>query len=225
MSEHGLPEVEISDCPSNMTEVASNLILRIASNARGEPESLQEGKTVAGHFVHTDQPLIEAFQFVRAGNKSGDLRIADLEETRVAFPHRLVATHLCATAGARPNDALRLLLVAIETWPKERVASNAALANYQYNPNNFWSWIDLGTALSKAGRIEEAVAQWKIGVCMWPRGGKLYSSRVLAESSESAWDAGTKPARDKFWRSATNDSIIAWCRNLDVALPQGALIE
>jgi hypothetical protein len=225
MNEYRLPEVEISECPSNMTEVGSNLVLQIASNTRDAPESLQAGKAVGARFVRSDQQLIEAFRFVQASTDSKNLRIADLEEGRGKFPHRLFATHLCATAGVHPNEALRLLLVAIEVWPREPVASNAALGDYEYNPNNFWSWIDLGTVLSKAGRVEDAISHWKIGVCMWPRGGKFYSARMLAKESQSAWDAANKDVIDEFWRSVTNDSISGWCRTLAVTLPEAALAD
>lgn len=38
LRESGLPEVEISDCPSNLKDVASNLVLQVARVARGRQD-------------------------------------------------------------------------------------------------------------------------------------------------------------------------------------------
>jgi hypothetical protein len=223
LNEYKLPEIEIADCPERLTEVARNLVLQTARNSKNTPESLQAGKTIAAKFVRSDQSLIEAFRFVHAGTEARDLRIVDLQDGHGTFPNHLVATHLCATAGVRPNEALRLLFVAIELWPMEKTASNTALGDYEYNPNNFWSWIELGTVLFKAGRTEDAITHWKTGVCMWPRGGKFYGARMLAKKSHAEWDAGRRPLQDGFWSSVTNDSIGEWCRALAVTIPEAAL--
>jgi hypothetical protein len=209
-----------------LKDVASNLVLRIALNGRDVPESLAKGKTIGGHYVRTDQPLIEVFRLVRIGADSSTLRVVDLEDSDGAFPHRLVATHLCATAGASRRDALRLLLVSIEVWPKEKTASNAALGDYEFNPNNFWSWIDLGTALSQTGLMSDAIVHWKTAVCLWPRGGKLYASRmVVGRGSPSSLSSTASQTVHDFWRSVTNDAIRNWCAELAVELPEAALAD
>jgi hypothetical protein len=164
LEEAGLPEIEISDCPVKLKDVASNLVMQIALNGKDTPESLADGKTIGGRFVSRDQPLIEIFRLARTGTSSSALRVTDLHSNGV-FPYRLLATHLCVTAGANTRDALRLLLVSIEVWPREKTASNAPLGDYEFNPNNFWSWVDLGTTLAQAGRIEDAIVHWTTAVC------------------------------------------------------------
>jgi len=216
LEEAGLPEVEIAACPVKLKDVADNLVLQVALNGKETPESLAEGKTIAGRFVRRDQPLIEAFRLVRSDGNSSILRVVDLDSTGL-FPHRLVATHLCATAGASSRDALRLLLVSIEVWPKEEVASNAALGDYEYNPNNFWSWVDLGTKLAQTDQIADAILRWKTAVCMWPRGGKLYASRMVGRGSQ-----GTV---HDLWLSGTNDAIRNWCAQSHVELPELVLTD
>lgn len=220
----GLPEVEISDCPSNLQDVASNLVLQVALNGRNTPESLTEGKTIGARFARADQPLIEIFRLIRIGAGSSVLRIVDLDDNNGVFPRCLVATHLCVTAGMSRRDALRLLLVSIEVWPKEKAASNAASGDYEFNPHNFWSWIDLGTIFSKSGRIDDAVLHWKTAVCMWPRGGKLYAGRMVGRSSSNLLSASNREVHD-FWKSITNDAIRNWCEELAVELPESALAE
>lgn len=212
----GLPEVEISDCPLKLKDVVSNLVVQIALNGKDTPESLVEGKTIGGRFVRRDQPLIEAFRFVRGGADLLTLRAVDLDSNGV-FPHRLVATHLCATAGASSRDALRLLLVSIEVWPMDKMASDAPLGDYELNPNNFWSWIDLGTTLEKAGQWDEAILYWRTAVCMWPRGGKLYAARMLGRGSLG-------PVHD-FWQSVSNNTIRSWSAALAVELPESVLVD
>ena len=221
----GLPEVEISDCPSRLKDVASNLVLQVARNGRDIPESIAEGKTIGGRFMRADQPLIESLRLVRSETDPFVLRIVDLDDNKGAFPHRLIATHLCATAGASPRDRLRLLLVSIEVWPREKSASNSDLGNYEFNPHNFWSWIDLGTAFSRAGRIDDAIAHWKIAVCMWPRGGKLYATRMLARSTSSNWSSPSSDTTRDFWSGVSNDSIREWCAELAVDLQESALLD
>jgi hypothetical protein len=222
LQEAGLPEVEISDCPSTLKDVASRLVVQIARNGMATPESLVEGKTIGGRFVRRDQPLIEVFRLVRAGTEGSILRVIDLDGDGI-FPHRLLATHICATAGASRHDALRLLLVSIEVWPKEEVASNAGSGDYEFNPNNFWSWIDLGTSLSRAGRIGDAILHWKTAVCMWPRGGKLYAGRMLGRGAPGSLSSAASRAVHDFWQSVTNDAIRNWCAELAVELPESAL--
>lgn len=219
LSKMNFPEIEISDCPTHLKDVASNLILKIAQNCMNNPESLAENKTIGGHFVKNNQPVIEAFRFVNAFSETSTLRVVDLDDKEEGFPHRLVATHLCATAGASRRDQLRLLLISVEVWPMEKVASNAALGDYEFNPNNFWSWIDLGTALSQTGKIDDAVDQWKTAICMWPRGGKLYASRMIARGAKN----GLASVAVDFWRSVTDDAIRNWCVELGVELPEVAL--
>jgi tetratricopeptide (TPR) repeat protein len=216
LEEAGLPEIEISECPLKLQDVASNLVVQIALNGKDTPESLAEGKTIGGRFVRRDQPLIESFRLARISASSSTLRVTDLDGNGV-FPHRLLATHLCATAGASRRDALRLLLVSIEVWPKEKTASNAPLGDYELNPNNFWSWVDLGTTLAQAGRIEDAVLYWRTAACMWPRGGKLYASRMVVRG-------GTAAVHD-FWQSLGNETIKNWCAELTVELPESALAD
>jgi hypothetical protein len=225
MNGYQLPEIEIAECPAHLTEVASNLVLQTARNTKDVPESLQPGKTVGAKYVRSDQLLIESFRLVRAHTEANTLRIVDLQEGCGTFPNHLVATHLCATAGANPNEALRLLLVAIEVWPMEPMASDAALGDYEYNPNNFWSWIDLGTVLFRSGRTDDAITHWKSGICMWPRGGKFYSARMLAKESRSDWNAGRRHLEEGFWRSVTNDSIREWARPFSVTLPEESLTD
>lgn len=191
--------------------------MSLAISSCRSPESLAEGKTIEGRFVRADQPLIDAFRLVRNGADSSTLRIVDLDDSDGNFPHRLVATHLCATAGTSRRDALRLLLVSIEVWPKEKSASNAALGDYEFNPNNFWSWIDLGTIFAETGRIDDAILHWKTAVCMWPRGGKLYASRMVGR--------GSNRAVHDFWQSITNEAIRNWSTELVVDVPESALAD
>jgi hypothetical protein len=219
----GLPEVEIVNCPARLCEVASNVILGVASNGLREPTSLAVGKIIGNRFVSTDQPLIEIFQFDSAESDSAVLRVVDVGAEGQNFPRQLIATHLCATAGSSARDALRLLLVATEVWPIERRASNAALEEFEVNPNNFWSWIDLGAALAKASRIDEAVANWKIAVCMWPRGGKLYAKRMLMKAPSPAWGSNSQ-APLEFWKGITDESIKRWCSELAVEVTEEALV-
>lgn len=221
----GHPEVEISGCPSNLQEVASSLVMQIALNGKETPESLANGKTIGGRFAHIDQPLLESFGLLRVEENSSVLRIVDVGDSDGVFPRRLIATHLCATAGVSRRDSLRLLLVSIEVWPKEKVASTAGLADYELNPNNFWSWIDLGTVLSKTGKIDEAVLHWKTGVCMWPRGGKLYAKRMVERSSSSKSMGASSQAVNDFWKSVTSDTIRNWSSALAVELPESALMD
>lgn len=222
LQEAGLPEVELSDCPLKLQDVARNLVLQIALNGLETPESLAAGKTIGGRFVRADQPLIEFFRLIGVGADSATLRIVDLDDNDGVFPHRPVATHLCATAGTSRREALRLLLVSIEVWPKEKAAANAALGDFELNPNNFWSWIDLGTVLSESGQVAEAISHWKTAVCMWPRGGKLYAGRMLARGSPSS--PSSRAVHD-FWQSVTNDAIRNWAAELAVELPEAALAD
>jgi hypothetical protein len=224
LRETGLPEVEISDCPLKLKDVASNLIVQIALNGRDTPESLAEGKTIGGRFARRDQPLVEVFRLVRVSAAPSTLRVVDLDGDGT-FPNHLVATHLCATAGSSRREALRLLLVSIEVWPKEKTASNAPLGDYEFNPNNFWSWIDLGTKLSEVSQLGDAIFQWKTAVCMWPRGGKLYAGRMLGRGLPGAVSSAPSGAIHDFWQSVTNDSIRNWCAELAVELPESALAD
>jgi hypothetical protein len=221
LSDAGLPEVEISSCPARLKDVASNLVRQVALNGLKEPASLAEGKTIGGRFANANQPLIEIFRLVRTEGDAAILRIADLQAGDAIFPYRLVATHLCAAAGSTRRDARRLLLVSIEVWPKEKVASNAVLGDFEFNPNNFWSWIDLGTSLAQANQTDDAIVHWKTAVCMWPRGGKLYAKRMLAKEN-SGW-GGRDRLQQEFWQSVTDDAIKVWCKELDVELPEAAL--
>lgn len=223
LERRSLQEVEISSCPMRLKDVASNLILQVARNALDTPESLKEGKTIGGRYVQKNQPMLEVFYFLRSADNSAVLRIADLDDKCGAFPYRLIATHLCATAGASRQEQLRLLLVSIEVWPMEKVASNALLGDYELNPNNFWSWIDLGTVLSQSGKITEAIEQWTIAACMWPRGGKLYASRMINGELQKSRNRSSNKAVHDFWLSVTNEAIKKWCQDLDVDLTDAAL--
>lgn len=219
----GLPEVAISECPSKLKDVVSNLVLQIAQNGWETPASLMEGKTIEGRFVRANQSIVEVFRLVRAKQDDTALRVVDLENESI-FPYRLIATHLCATAEFAGQEALRLLLVAIEVWPKQVLASDLPLADYELNPNNFWSWIDSGTALLDNGRLDDAILQWKTAACMWPRGAKLYASRMLRGSSTDPLQSPKQRARS-FWRTVNNESIVAWCNELSVDLPDSALMD
>jgi hypothetical protein len=214
----GLPEVEIADCPPRLREVAANLVSSVAANGASEPESLKVGKLIGARFVSPKQPLVETFRLIKSCADPHVLRIVDREENFTAFPHRLIATHLCATADKNRSEALRLLLVSVEVWGQENAASNAALGDFEVNPNNFWSWVDLGTALADAQELDEAILHWKIAACVWPRGGKLYANRMLERSrSRPAWNSKEKAVL-AFWQSVSNDSIKAWCAELRVGL-------
>jgi hypothetical protein len=218
LAEAGLAEVEITDCPLRLQDVASNLVLQIALNGRDTPESVADGKVIGGCFTRPDQPVIEVFRLARMSADSLALRIVDVDDRDGMFPHHLVATHLCAAAGRSRDDALRLLLVSIEVWPKEKAASNAQLGDYELNPNNFWAWIDLGTIFSDAERTSDAIAHWKTALSMWPRGGKLYARRMVTRGSPN------RATRD-FWQSVTTDAIRSWCQELAVELPESALTD
>lgn len=214
----GLPEVELADCPLRLREVAENLVSNVATNGKAAPESLKIGKLIGARFVSPKQPLVETFRLIKSYADPDFLRIVDTEENSTAFPHRLVATHLCATADKTRSEALRLLLVSVEVWGRENTASNAALGDFELNPNNFWSWVDLGTALADAQELDEAILRWKIAACVWPRGGKLYAGRMLERSkSRPAWNSKEKAVL-AFWQSVSNDSIKAWCAELGVGL-------
>ena len=219
----GLPEVEIASCPARLCEVASSLVSHIATNGLKEPASMAAGKVIGGRFVSSNQQLIEIFRLDKVEADPAALRIVDLQDQDKGFPHRLVATHLCATAGSSRQDGLRLLLVSIEVWPKEKQASNSALGDFEYNPNNFWSWMDLGTALAQANQIDAAVAHWKTAVCMWPRGGKLYASKMMSKGQPAPGWGGKGHLPYEFWRSVSDDSIRLWCAQLDVKLTEEAL--
>jgi hypothetical protein len=225
LREAGLAEVEIASCPQRLAQVATAIVTGVARVGIETPDAIADGKTIGGHFVRADQPLIESLRLIRVDDDSSVLRIVDREESDAGFPHRLVATHLCASAGASPSEALRLLLVAIEVWPKETTASNCALADYELNPNNFWSWIDLGTALSSVGQVGDAIAHWKTAICMWPRGGKLYASRVLARGEPRLTQGNSARVVHEFWRSVSTDAIRGWCEELAITLPTDALSE
>lgn len=189
------------------------------------PESLVAGKIIGGRFVSPSQPLIESFCFRESEEDLSRLRVVDLADSGTIFPNRLVATRLCAKAGTSRRDALRLLLVAIEVWPKEKTASNAVLGDYELNAHNFWSWIDLGTILFDTGQIEDAVLYWKTAVCMWPRGGKLYASRMVGRNPTGAVDTHLRRAARDFWLSVTNDAVRVWSAELGVDLPESALVD
>jgi len=105
----------------------------------------------------------------------------------------------------------------------EKVASNAALGDFRFNPNNSWSWIDLGTVRSQSGQMTEAIAYWKTAVCMWPRGGKLYASRILDPGSTSARTGIEKHDIYEFWQSVKDANIKNWCLELAVDLDESAL--
>jgi len=115
--------------------------------------------------------------------------------------------------------------VSIEVWPKEKTASNAPLGDFEFNPNNFWSWIDLGTTLSEAGQTVDAISHWKTGVCMWPRSGKLYASRMVGRGSPGFLRSVASRAENDFWQAVTNDAIKSWCAELTVDLPESALAD
>ena len=60
-------------------------------------------------------------------------------------------------------------------------------------------------------------------MCQWPRGGKLYASRMLSQGALTyLGDASRQTVRD-FWQSVTNDAIRQWC--MEVELPESALAE
>src|SRR5262249_51420807 len=46
MRRQGLPEVEISNCPSRLVDVARNLVRQIAKHGRSTPEALAPGKII-----------------------------------------------------------------------------------------------------------------------------------------------------------------------------------
>lgn len=219
----GVPEVEIAGCPEKLKDVATNLVLQIAKNGLDTPGSVVDGKTIGGRFVRSDQPLIEAFRLVRTEPDSSILRIVDLNGSGEGFPRQLVATHLCSTAGAFSNDALRLLLVAVEVWPMDRMSSNAPLGDYEFNPNNFWTWIDLGTVLMRRKQIDDAILHWKTGICLWPRGGKLYASRMVARIEENRGGLSSDLAAREFWSSVTDESISKWCSEMGIELSGAAV--
>ena len=99
------------------------------------------------------------------------------------------------------------------------------MGDYELNPDNFWSWVDLGTKLSQTGRIGDAISLWKTAVCMWPRGGKLYAGRVDGRrSAGSLGGAGSRAVHD-FWQSVSNDAIRNWCADLAVELAESALTD
>ncbi len=220
----GLPEIEIARCPTRLCEVASSLVSHVAKGGLMEPSSIASGKIIGGRFVSSDQQLIEIFRLEEIEvEPAAALRIVDLQDQDQGFPHRLVATHLCATAGTARREALRLLLVAVEVWPKEKNVSNAPLGDFEMNPHNFWSWIDLGTTLAQSNQIDQAIANWKTAVCMWPRGGKLYASRMLSKGQPAPGWGGKGHLPHEFWQSVSDDSIRLWCAQLDVELIEGAL--
>jgi hypothetical protein len=135
----------------------------------------------------------------------------------------MISTHLCATAEENPDEALRLLLVSIEIWALEGEASIAPLADFEMNPNNFWSWLNIGTELSAIRKLEEAADHWKKAMCMWPRGGKHYASRMTERAkSRPAWNDKDR-AELSFWQSVSNDAIRSWCQEFDIRLPEAAL--
>lgn len=222
LREAGLPEVEIIGCPARLCEVASNLVSQIATNGLKEPASLASGKIIGSRFVSSDQPLLEVLRLTKVETQLPTLRVVDLQDDAQGFPHRLVATHLCASAGMSRRDSLRLLLVSVEVWPKEKMASNAALADFELNPNNFWAWIDLGTALAHANQTDNAIVHWKTAVCMWPRGGKLYASKMLSKSQpDPGWNGNA--FSHHFWASVSNDNIRTWSAQLDVEVKDDTL--
>lgn len=225
LAELGLPEVEIAGCPLHLQDVAKNLVRQFALNGRDEPEAVTEGKTIGSRFARSDQVLLEAFRLERSDASSPTLRIVDLENNGRVFPRNLIATHLCATASASPRDQLRLLLVAIEVWPKQSVASNAPLGDFELNPNNFWSWIDLGTLLVQGGQISDALAHWKTAICMWPRGGKMYAARMSGREAANSPGSASPRAVADFWRSVTDGAIQAWACELAVELPELTLAD
>lgn len=218
LSEVGLPEIEVADCPERLCEVASNLVLKIAAIGISEPASIKAGKKIGGRFVSPDQQLIEIFRLSEFQTDPALLRVVDLQDQSLGFPHKLVATHLCATAGSSQRDALRLLLVSVEVWPREKKSSNAALGDFELNPNNFWSWIDLGTTFSQSNQVDNAIAHWKTAICMWPRGGKLYANKILSKEHPVPGWGGKGELTYEFWRSVSDQSIKHWCAELEVEI-------
>ncbi len=220
----GLPEVEVSSCPHHLTDVAIELVRSIACNGLSCHSSLMNGKTVGGRFVHSDQVVVELFRLVSRADDPNVLQIVDVAQDRADFPHRLFATHLYAAAGRQHGEEIRLLLVSVETWPLERVASVSPLPDYELNPNNFWSWTDLGTRFSQAGMSKEAFEHWKNAVCMWPRGGKMYAAKMLSKCAAGRAD-GDVVDSSAFWRSVNDDNIREWCEERNIILPESALLD
>jgi hypothetical protein len=225
LAQDGLPELEIVECPLHLQDVAKNLVQQLASHARDTPESLADGKTIGSRFARPDQQLLEACRLARSEATPPTLRIVDLESNGRMFLRNLIATHLCATASTSAIEQLRLLLVAIEVWPKEGVASNAPLGDYELNPNNFWSWIDLGSVFEQRGELNDALVQWKTAVCVWPRGGKTFATRMLKQEAAASSSTPSQRVTQDFWRSVSNDTIRIWARELDVELPDAVLAD
>jgi hypothetical protein len=219
LSADRLPELEIAACPQRFQEIAGNLLLQIARKGKDLPDALRAGETIEGRFVRADQPVIESFQLIRVGTDDDVLRVVDRDDETRLFPNHLIATHLYANSRAHPAHSLKLLLVAVEAWPMEKAASNATASDYKLNPHNFWSWIDLGTALLKKGNETETLAHWKIAVCMWPRGGRRFARQFLEQDS-------LKKSVSDFWRSALEPGVIRqWCVELGVTAEEASLRE
>jgi hypothetical protein len=218
-------DMQLILCPPKLSEPAERILTAIANYCIATPAAFQSGKKIGAKFVSGKQTLIEAFTFV--SSRPDCLTICDLDENKPSFPKKLFASHFCAAAEVeRPIESkMNMLALSIEVWPGSKIASSAPEADSAFNPNNHWAWFDFGCCLAEIGRPLEAIENWKVSACKWPRG-------ALAAASPMFHEASTRKAKREgdvlvaeFWRSINQENIGRWCFERGIDVPASVLLS
>jgi len=201
-------------------------VLQLAANIFRTPQALAQGKIVGGRFVHPEQDLIEHCKFVelRAGGHPV-FRICDVEASNDGeSPLRTICTRLCVFGSRGGVDAREHLLLATAWYPPMFVAANKPLNESELNPNNFWSWVELGNVHAQDLRMDEAFKSWRQAACRWPRGVKHIACRMAHEFAKVVEIPDIESQRAvTFWQSLSNEQIAFFAREQNFQLGPEAL--
>jgi hypothetical protein len=205
LREAGLRELELTEVPADLREIAIDLLGRLEARARTERPQ-RDGDGLAGQLVIDTFPAlhIATLRIVSRTTEPGAeelFRVVDFGESSTQrFPLRLVATHLAALAAIEPQTRTRVALArrSVELFAGEPAKDDGRFEfDRGENLNNYAGWDALGDALIDAGEVNEGIDALGKAAERCPAWASDFAAHVRA----TAGTASSSDPRIRFWLS------------------------
>lgn len=206
MTRWGLSNIEFVDVPYDLGGYAHGILFDVVGYMKAV-KPVKADEDLGGCFVSGQQIVAHrcSFRSVRRDDEPVDkdfLRVVDIgQPVDSGFPRKLFAAHLLALAGTcrNPARAVPLLKRSVEIFPgdyeQNPQTENAAVEN----PNNFFSWESLGSALYSIGERDEGLRCLREAAARWPFGAEKSRQAIVEGIRTGRLPPPDRDDLSKFW--------------------------
>jgi hypothetical protein len=174
---------------------------------------IQANESIGGCFNSPEQVVwhqatLRAVPSPSSGHENA-LRVVDIDATAEdGFPKKLFAAHLIAMSDdvKSISERIKLLQRAVEIYPGPEEGANEPLHMSGHNPNNYFGWEALGTALVEAGRAQESLHAFEKAAVRWPVGAVTFAEGIREAIAAGRLPDPTESVVSKFWSEYSDPS-------------------